>query len=100
MKCEEIQSLIQEEAKRLLASWEREEVERHIARCPGCRRERREISGVVELLNHLTVPGIPSRFMDGVFEKLNKGIIPGIVRISTWQTVGLIAFAYLLSWGG
>lgn len=82
MECEKARELIQEETRRVLTPQEANAVERHVKACSACRKERSDITGVVNLLNRLPVPKVPSNFFEGIRIKMDR-----VLRLLTWQTV-------------
>jgi hypothetical protein len=81
MDHEELRERLSAHLEAELDASERDRVEEHLAGCPECRREYRELRHMVDLLRGLTPPDPPPDLADRVIERLRAGEgRPGLVE--------------------
>lgn len=72
MNCEQIENRLDDYLDGELMSWERDEVEVHLAACPGCRTQLRSRQELLAMLREMPVPPMEPGFRPRAFRRVRQ----------------------------
>lgn len=102
-RCEQIEPMLSAYLDGELDADERAAVERHVADCPACAAELRELRGVVGVADELAAPSVDDAvwdaFLGNVYNRLERRLGWMMLIIGAVMVAGLIVYeAVVLPW--
>lgn len=98
MKCEQIKELLSPYMDQMTDPKENNAIEAHLASCPNCREELKQLKAMAEMMNGLYTPQLPETFAQDLRQRLNdeKISILKTKDLKTPSKAGWIAAAVAL----